>query len=176
MTKQELWFKVNKEDNGRIADAIFHLYGRWLDEHEYEDIDDYLKAIQKKVPEAFTMHKRPFGFTAKCDDGNIRITVKTRGNYLQLEGRSEPAQVATKTQDVPKKEPKAKAAPQAEDLASKTSAELRKIAKEQGIPNFGNMTKEQLVTCLNDPSKIDAMNAQVRAKLADQATRRAARA
>lgn len=72
--------------------------------------------------------------------------------------------------------PQEEAAPREEDLAIKTSTELKKIAKAKGIPNFGNMTKEQLVTCLNDPTRIDEMNQQVRAKLADQAARRAARA
>ena len=84
MTKNELWLKVTQENNGQIAALICNLYDRWLDESEYEDINDYLEVIQKKVPEAFKMHKRPFGFTAKCDDGNIQITVKEDGDYLQL--------------------------------------------------------------------------------------------
>ena len=56
-----------------------------------------------------------------------------------------------------------------------TSAELKKIAKDKGIPNFGNMTKDQLATCISDPTQISAMNEQVKAKLAEQAARRAAR-
>ena len=57
-----------------------------------------------------------------------------------------------------------------------TSADLKKMAKEKGIPNFGNMTKDQLATCISDPTQIEAVNEQVKAKLADQAARRAARA
>lgn len=88
MTKQELWAKINKENGGQIADLIFYLYERWQDEKEYEDINDYLKTIQKKVPEAFKIHKRPFGITAKCDDGNIQITVKSECKYLRLQAKS----------------------------------------------------------------------------------------
>lgn len=58
-----------------------------------------------------------------------------------------------------------------------TSAELKKIAKDKGIPSAINMTKEQLATCLSDPTQIPAMNAQVNEKLrAQSARRRAARA
>ena len=88
MTKQELWAKINKENDGQIADLIFYLYERWQDEKEYEDIEDYLKAIQNKAPEAFKIHKRPFGFTAKCEDGNIQITVKNERSYLVLKAKS----------------------------------------------------------------------------------------
>ena len=88
MTMQELWQKVNNENGGKIADLIFYLYERWQDESEYEDINDYLKAIQKHIPEAYKIHKRPFGFTAKCDNGNIQITVKEDGDYLQLVAKS----------------------------------------------------------------------------------------
>ena len=88
MTKQELWTKVNTENYGKIADLIFGLYERWQDEYEYEDINDYLKVIQKSLPEAFKIHKNPFGITAKCADGNIRIEVKDERECLRLVGRS----------------------------------------------------------------------------------------
>nr|DAU76871.1 MAG TPA: minor capsid protein [Caudoviricetes sp.] len=60
-----------------------------------------------------------------------------------------------------------------EAAAKLTSTELKKIAKSQGIPNFGNMTKKQLVTCLSDPAQIELMNQEVKAKLAAQASKRA---
>lgn len=88
MTKQELWKKVNEENYGRIAGLIFDLYERWQEEQEYEDINDYLKVIQKSIPQAVEIHKNPFGITAKCDDGNIRIEVKDERECLRLVGRS----------------------------------------------------------------------------------------
>lgn len=64
-----------------------------------------------------------------------------------------------------------------EEAASKLSlAELKKIAKDNGVPNFGNMTKKQLITCVSDPSKIEDMSNQVKAKLQAQAAKRKAQA
>lgn len=43
-----------------------YLYGRWLDEQEYEDFADYSKAMQKMATDAnitfVKAQKRPFGF------------------------------------------------------------------------------------------------------------------
>lgn len=62
-----------------------------------------------------------------------------------------------------------------EEAASKLSlAELKKMAKDNNVPNFGNMTKKQLVTCISDPSKVEEMSAQVKAKLQAQAAKRKA--
>lgn len=88
MRKQELWKKVSEEEHGRIAGFIFDLYERWQDEHEYEDINEYLKFLQRSVPEAYKIHGNPFGITAKCDDGDIRITVVEKEGYAQLVAKS----------------------------------------------------------------------------------------
>ena len=88
MTMQELWNKVNNENGGKIADLIFYLYERWQDEKEYEDTNDYLKAIQKEIPQAYKIHKRPFGITCKCANGNIQISVKAERTYLKLVAKS----------------------------------------------------------------------------------------
>lgn len=80
MTMRELWAKVNNEH----ADIFFNLWERWKDEHEYEDINEYLKHIQKSIPEAYAITKRPFGIKVKCEDGNAHFTVKRQGNYLKL--------------------------------------------------------------------------------------------
>lgn len=62
-----------------------------------------------------------------------------------------------------------------EEAASKLSlAELKKIAKDNGVPNFGNMTKKQLITCISDPSKVEDMSNAVKAKLQAQAAKRKA--
>ena len=80
MKKVELWEKINDGD----AELLFNLWGRWQDEHEYEDINDYLEAIQKHIPQAYAITKRPFGIKCKADDGNLYITAKIKGKYLQL--------------------------------------------------------------------------------------------
>lgn len=81
MTMNEVWKKTNEE---KVAKFICYLWERWQDEHEYEDINDYLKAIQSYIPEASKMMKRPFGFAAKCDDGDLKVCVRLKGNYLQF--------------------------------------------------------------------------------------------
>lgn len=59
-----------------------NLYCRWLDEKEYEDIADYKAVIQARIPQMkiVSMHKRPFGFTAKSEGKTYRFTV-TMKNY-----------------------------------------------------------------------------------------------
>lgn len=83
MKANELWQKVNSED----ANFLFYLWERWQDEKEYEDIQEYLKAIQKSIPEAFKITKRPFGIVCECDDGQMHIQIKRQGNYLKMFGK-----------------------------------------------------------------------------------------
>jgi hypothetical protein len=48
-----------------VKGLLGQLYDRWQDEHEYEFISDYGKAIAAKLPDGFKlkrMTKRPFGF------------------------------------------------------------------------------------------------------------------
>jgi hypothetical protein len=50
---------------GKLREKMIYLAGRWMDEHEYEDINDYNAAIMGELPEGFTLTKmttRPFGF------------------------------------------------------------------------------------------------------------------
>ena len=83
MLIDELWKNVNNNH----ADLLFNLWGRWQDEKEYEDIQDYLTVIQKYIPEAYKITKRPFGIRCKCDDGDIHIQVKRKGDYVKMFGK-----------------------------------------------------------------------------------------
>lgn len=83
MTMKEAWEKINEE---QVAHFICYLWSRWLDEREYEDIRDYLTAVQKFLPSAFKITKRPFGFSVKCSDGVLKLTVKGKGNQLVFNG------------------------------------------------------------------------------------------
>lgn len=51
---------------------ISGLYLRWLDEKEYEDIEDYGKALARQLGFEVEMTKKPFGF--KFD--NVHVTVQ----------------------------------------------------------------------------------------------------
>jgi len=85
MTRQEIWSAVNTDNT---SEFLFSLYERWQDEKEYEDIADYLAAIQKSVPEAYAITKRPFGIKCKANDGNIHIFIKRKGNSIQLSAKN----------------------------------------------------------------------------------------
>ena len=73
---------TSKEDLKRINDMfdatenlISQLYGRWLNEKDYEDIHDYKRIIEQSIPKGFTilkMVKRPFGF---------RFSIGTEAEY-----------------------------------------------------------------------------------------------
>lgn len=83
MIKNELWAKI------QTSEMFGNLYERWLDEHEYEDINEYAKVLSDNIGVPITQsHKRPFGFTFQCDDGKIKITVRLQGNYMKLKGES----------------------------------------------------------------------------------------
>ena len=51
---------------------------------EYEDINDYLKAIQKSIPQAYSITEFPFGIECKGSDGNIYAYVKQTSNQIQI--------------------------------------------------------------------------------------------
>jgi len=71
--------KTTAEDIARIDAMVdkldgkmINLAGRWMDEHEYEDINDYKAVIVGDLPEGFTltkMTKRPFGFYFEIGNG-----------------------------------------------------------------------------------------------------------
>lgn len=78
MLAKELFKSI---DNTR-AELLCGLWERWQDEKDYEDINDYLAVIQKYIPSAYKMSKKPFGVLCKCDDGDLHIQVKRKGNCL----------------------------------------------------------------------------------------------
>jgi hypothetical protein len=53
-----------------ITGAICHLYSRWQDERQYENITDYGDVLAQHLPSGFSMikmTKRPFGFKFGID-------------------------------------------------------------------------------------------------------------
>lgn len=52
----------------QVAPTISRLYGRWLDERQYEDINEYYEVLKKELPKwavPLGMSKRPFGIRFK---------------------------------------------------------------------------------------------------------------
>lgn len=66
-----------------VAPMVAQLAGRWLDEKDFEDINDYGNVIRGNLPEGFTlsaMTKRPFGFKFSIGtDATYHMTVTARG-------------------------------------------------------------------------------------------------
>ena len=71
MTISELSKKLNDE----TCNLLFSLYDRWQEEKLYEDLSDYLVAIQKVIPEASEIKSTPFQVTCSCSDGKLLLTV-----------------------------------------------------------------------------------------------------
>jgi hypothetical protein len=109
MTRQEMWKHIN---DTTVGDLMFRLYERWQNEREHEDINEYLKAIQKSVRGAYKMSKRPFGVFVHCTDGDLQVSVKSIGKGIQLFASS--VQTAT-------------------SLSAEDSAKFKKIIAENGL-------------------------------------------
>lgn len=73
--------RINAMVNG-LEETMAHLYSRWQDEKEYEDINDYGAVIIKKLPKGFKllkMSKRPFGFDWTMENGfKYQLTMTAR--------------------------------------------------------------------------------------------------
>jgi hypothetical protein len=70
-----------------MADLVQYLYGRWLDEGQYEDIADYgnviAKALEKHNFTLVAMKKKPFGFTFKISESSPEYTIKVTTTKYQ---------------------------------------------------------------------------------------------
>jgi hypothetical protein len=68
-----------------LETLMFNLYSRWLDEKEYEDINDYAAPIKPKVEAIggtfIKMNKRPFGFDYRLNGVTYNIFINSRGYY-----------------------------------------------------------------------------------------------
>jgi len=81
-TKEKVHAIVN---NKNIMNAFVNLYLRWLDERDYEDINEYGKvlfgAVTKEMPMAEVEYvkasKRPFGIRVMMDGREWYICIKT---------------------------------------------------------------------------------------------------
>lgn len=66
----------------KVAEHLQYLACRWLDESEYEDINEYQKSLQSQLPSPFTivkMTKRPFGCQFKIGtDAVYSMSATTR--------------------------------------------------------------------------------------------------
>jgi len=79
-------------NNEKVGNAFYNLYDRWRDESEYEDINDYGKAIFNTINGQYPDYgvtllattKRPFGVKIQVGERKVHIFTKLRGSYLNL--------------------------------------------------------------------------------------------
>ena len=79
-------FGIIKES--KYIDHLVYLWGRWQDEKEYEDFEDYKKSASKSLPKGMDfvrMTKRPFAvtFAYKGADRHMKLSVTSRKYSLQ---------------------------------------------------------------------------------------------
>lgn len=89
--------EINKKDckstwaifNKKTGEFMLNAYQRWLDEQEYEDINDYKDAIEELSDfPIMKITKRPFEIYIKCSDGILCIKASRKGKYITLIGRT----------------------------------------------------------------------------------------
>lgn len=99
MKKAQLTFNYAKEicTDRKKGQLVVNLYERWLDEKEYEDINEYGEYLEKQLgfdEDTLLMTKRPFGFKFKSTFGKSRgishITCKLKGNSIALQASFTP--------------------------------------------------------------------------------------
>lgn len=85
--------KINTEQVKENSKKLFNLceekmgygYSRWLDEKDYEDINDYAILFENFIKEVggklVSMTKRPFGF--KCNIGGVIFHYRVTSSYYE---------------------------------------------------------------------------------------------
>lgn len=83
-----IWKAINK----RAITRVFPYVERWLNENQYENIEDYRPHIEKIFREVFPnegvkitkMYKRPFGFELHICGGIFQIKIPIRNNKYDV--------------------------------------------------------------------------------------------
>ena len=72
-TKNELLAMINSK-----VDFFGYLYSRWMDEREYEDFAEYVRAVQTHFSTCTSGKRRPFMFTIHCIEGKVEVHITSR--------------------------------------------------------------------------------------------------
>lgn len=72
-----------------MENVMTNLYGRWLDEKEYEDFSNYADVMKKEISglggEFVAASKRPFGFKYALAGATYQMTISARSyNYKRI--------------------------------------------------------------------------------------------
>lgn len=80
-------------NNDNIAKVFANGYSRWMDEKEYEDINDYGRVLADtiakytgKISRFVSATKRPFGVKVLSGGFKFHFAMKQKGGYLVMTG------------------------------------------------------------------------------------------
>ena len=83
MLEQQI--RMYKNISAKMGDLMFTLYGRWLDEREFEDFKEYENVMKQQLEKVVGVRfvkaqKRPFGFRYKFLGKTPLFFLKSHGN------------------------------------------------------------------------------------------------
>ena len=82
MDKNETLATIKKDVN--FASFFMDLYYDWKwNKEELKDRQEWLEKFQQKIPNAYKMTLKPFGFYIKCLDGEVLIALYKKGNKME---------------------------------------------------------------------------------------------
>ena len=82
-------------NNERVCDVMFNLYLRWLDEWQYEDINEYGVVLANVIGAEYKgcdvvllkCESKPFAFTFSIDNEKVRLFIKEQGDNVIICGQ-----------------------------------------------------------------------------------------
>ena len=83
------WLINNFRNKTKSTEFVADLYVRWIDEKDYEDINDYALAFENvfKIKNV-TPTEKPFGFKFKVKNGekilNAHVFCRNKGKYFTI--------------------------------------------------------------------------------------------
>ena len=76
--------KTATKNTREFTQTLIELFFRWLDESEYEDIEDYLKVMQKVEPRAIEMTTHPFGVKVNTGEKIKHFFIEFKNDKLRI--------------------------------------------------------------------------------------------
>ena len=176
-------------ENEPIYNSLYRMFAKGDIDLDPNDVLPYLKRVEsisdKEYREIFREYAESLNGKGKAAEALLDDIVERKASlretyrtfYEELLGERTGKKVAFKFADEGAEAAKQVLTAQTmtKEAAMKLStADLKKIAKDKNIAWFSDMTKDQLATCISDPTQISTVHEQVKAKVAERAARRAA--
>ena len=76
--------KTAIKNSKKFTQTLIDLFFRWLDESQFEDIEDYLKVMQRVEPRAIEMTTEPFGVKVRIEDKIKHFFIDVQEDKLSI--------------------------------------------------------------------------------------------